>query len=67
MGTRKLVETSNHSSGAVVAARKQGHAKQLEKPSSSRTRNRGRKVGLHAAFDVAGAGNGEDDPLEEGH
>lgn len=27
-----------------MAAREQGHTKQLEKPSSSRTRNRGSKV-----------------------
>jgi len=44
MGNRKLLETINHSDGAVVAARQQGHTKQLEKPSSFRTRNRGSKV-----------------------
>jgi RNA-directed DNA polymerase len=49
MCSRKLVETAAHSGGAVVAARKQGYAKQLEKPSSSRTRNRGSKVGTITA------------------
>lgn len=43
MGDRKLVETEAHSGGVVVAARERGHAKQLEKPSPSRTRNRGRE------------------------
>lgn len=44
MSNLKLVDTETHSGGVVVAARKQGYAKKLEKPSSSRTRNRGRKV-----------------------
>lgn len=42
--SRKLVDATAHSDGAVVTARKQGHTEQLEKPSSSRTRNRGSKV-----------------------
>ena len=36
MINRKLIETVNHSGGVVATARWQGHAEQLEKPSSSR-------------------------------
>jgi hypothetical protein len=36
MDRRKLADTARHSGGVVATARWQGHAKQLEKPSSSR-------------------------------
>ena len=35
MAGRRLTETSCHFGGVVETARRQGHAKQLEKPSSS--------------------------------
>jgi hypothetical protein len=44
MDRRKLAEVPGHSCGVIAAARGQGCAKQLEKPCSSRTRNR-RKQG----------------------
>jgi hypothetical protein len=44
MDRRKLAEVAGHSGGVIAAARGQGCAKQLEKPYSSRTRNR-RKQG----------------------
>jgi hypothetical protein len=44
MDRRKLAEVAGHSGGVTAAARGQGCAKQLEKPYSSRTRNR-RKQG----------------------
>ena len=35
MRSRKLTETAIHMGGVVATARGQGHAEQLEKPSSS--------------------------------
>ena len=42
MGRRKLTEAPDHSGGVEATARWQGYTKQLERPSSSRSRN-GRK------------------------
>ena len=42
MGRRKLTDAPDHSGGVKATARWQGYTKQLERPSSSRSRN-GRK------------------------
>jgi hypothetical protein len=44
MDSRKLVDAAIHSGGVIATARWQGHAEQLEKPSSPQGRNLGKKV-----------------------
>src|SRR5262247_2544234 len=45
MGRRRLADAADHSGGVGATAWRQGHAKQLEKPSASRREIGGSKVG----------------------
>jgi hypothetical protein len=58
MDRRKLAEVAGHSGGVIAAARGQGCAKQLEKPYSSRTRNR-RKQGSRITGEPGNRWKGE--------
>ena len=45
MGRRNLTDAAVHTGGVVATARQQGCIEQLEKPSSSRARNRAEQLG----------------------
>jgi len=58
MGRRKLTEAPDHSGGVEATARWQGYTKQLERPSSSRSRN-GRKQGSRITGNTGKSVEGE--------